>query len=428
MSQTAIKVQNLSKLYQIGAAKSSSLRESLVDKWGQLTGKKSTTTQDFWALRDVSFDIRPGEAVGIIGKNGAGKSTLLKILSRITEPTRGRIEIEGRVASLLEVGTGFHPELSGRENVFLNGTILGMSRREIKARFDEIVDFSEVEKFIDTPVKYYSSGMYVRLAFAVAAHLNPEILIVDEVLAVGDAEFQKKCLGKMGEVTGQGRTVLFVSHQMATVSTLCTRGIVLQSGAVVMDGTADQAINSYIRFQKDDNAEKNWPDFRSAPGNEHVRIMGVRVLSGGRVTSNVAISQPVAVEIDFCNTRPGAFLSSNIQLFDKSGVGVLSSVNWSSAALGEDEWSGAPYPQGTYRARCVIPANFLNESTYSINALILSDTANIIARADEAVSFTVHDTGEMRKEFTGSWLGVVRPKLAWQTRVLAEQTVYNEVI
>jgi lipopolysaccharide transport system ATP-binding protein len=427
MSQVAIKVQNLSKLYQIGAAKSSSLRESLVDKWAQLTGKKSTATQDFWALRDVSFEIRPGEAVGIIGKNGAGKSTLLKILSRITQPTRGRIEIEGRVASLLEVGTGFHPELSGRENVYLNGTILGMSRREIKARFDEIVDFSEVEKFIDTPVKFYSSGMYVRLAFAVAAHLNPEILIVDEVLAVGDAEFQKKCLGKMGEVTGQGRTVLFVSHQMATVSTLCSRGIVLQSGSVAMDGTADQAISSYIRFQKDDNAERSWPDFQSAPGNEHVRIMGVRVVSGGRVTSNVAINQPVIVEIDFCNTRPGAFLSSNIQLFDKSGIGVLSSVNWSSAALGEDEWSGAPYPEGTYRASCVIPGNFLNESTYSINAIILSDTANIIAMAEEAVSFTVHDTGEMRREYTGHWLGIVRPKLAWQTKVLAGQPVYNHV-
>ncbi len=200
MSDVAIKVENLSKLYQIGTSKSGSLRESLADKWNTLTGKKSQATQDFWALRDLSFEIKKGEAVGIIGKNGAGKSTLLKILSRITEPTKGRIEIDGRVASLLEVGTGFHPELSGRENVFLNGTILGMTRREIKARFDEIVDFSGVEKFIDTPVKYYSSGMYVRLAFAVAAHLEPEILIIDEELAVGDADFQKKCLTKMEDV------------------------------------------------------------------------------------------------------------------------------------------------------------------------------------------------------------------------------------
>ena len=246
MSQTAIKVQNLSKLYQIGAAKSSSLRESLVDKWGQLMGKKPTISQDFWALRDVSFEIRRGEAVGIIGKNGAGKSTLLKILSRITEPTRGRIEIEGRVASLLEVGTGFHPELSGRENVFLNGTILGMSRREIKARFDEIVDFSEVEKFIDTPVKYYSSGMYVRLAFAVAAHLNPEILIVDEVLAVGDAEFQKKCLDKMEDVTrNHGRTVLYVSHSLWTVKRLCSTGILMEKGKLLLASNAAHVCEYY---------------------------------------------------------------------------------------------------------------------------------------------------------------------------------------
>jgi lipopolysaccharide transport system ATP-binding protein len=209
MAHTAIKVEGLSKVYKIGQSKSSSLRESLARKFSLSRSKEAASDNEYWALQDVSFEIKAGEAVGVIGKNGAGKSTLLKILSRITEPTKGRIEINGRVASLLEVGTGFHPELSGRENIYLNGTILGMTRREIKAKFDEIVHFSGVEKFIDTPVKHYSSGMYVRLAFAVAAHLEPEILIIDEVLAVGDAEFQKKCLGKMSEVAGEGRTVLF---------------------------------------------------------------------------------------------------------------------------------------------------------------------------------------------------------------------------
>src|ERR1700685_3890330 len=244
MSDAVIKVEKVSKRYQIGALQNS--RDTLryrLEAWmrhplRQLKGTRSERAEaakEFWALRDVSFEIKEGEVVGIIGRNGAGKPTLLNVLSRITEPTVGRVQLEGRVSSLLEVGTGFHPELTGRENVFLNGAILGMSRVEIKRKFDEIVAFAEVEKFLDTPVKRYSSGMYVRLAFAVAAHLEPEILIVDEVLAVGDAEFQKKCLGKMEDVSRGGRTVLFVSHNMAAVERLCTRGILLQQGTVRMD-------------------------------------------------------------------------------------------------------------------------------------------------------------------------------------------------
>lgn len=251
MSDTAIKVEGLAKLYKIGASKSGSLRESISRKFSLFSDKrKAASSTDYWALQDVSFEVKRGEAIGIIGKNGAGKSTLLKILSRITEPTKGRIEITGRVASLLEVGTGFHPELSGRENVYLNGTILGMTRREIKAKFDEIVDFSGVEKFIDTPVKHYSSGMYVRLAFAVAAHLEPEILVIDEVLAVGDLEFQKKCLGKMGEVAGQGRTVLFVSHDMQAVTTLTSKSIYLKNGQIEYIGNTNAVINHYINSNK----------------------------------------------------------------------------------------------------------------------------------------------------------------------------------
>jgi lipopolysaccharide transport system ATP-binding protein len=237
----AVKVSNLSKKYSIGKQKDGSLRGSL----GNLFSSKSPSFQDFWALKDVSFDIQKGDVVGIIGKNGAGKSTLLKILSQITKPSKGRIETNGRIASLLEVGTGFHPELTGRENIYLNGTILGMTRKEVKAKFDEIVEFSGVEKFIDTPVKHYSSGMYVRLAFAVAAHLEPEILIIDEVLAVGDAEFQKKCLGKMQDVANHGRTVLFVSHNMASVKALCNKGILLVAGQKVFEGTAIETIEKY---------------------------------------------------------------------------------------------------------------------------------------------------------------------------------------
>jgi len=243
MSDIAIRVDNISKKYFIGNTSSGSLRETLVNTFS--TGNK-TKTEEFWALKDVSFEVKRGEAIGIIGKNGAGKSTLLKILSRITEPTKGRIEIDGRVSSLLEVGTGFHPELTGRENVFLNGTVLGMKRQEIKDKFDEIVAFSGVEKFLDTPVKRYSSGMKVRLAFAVAAHLEPEILIIDEVLAVGDAEFQKKCLGKMQDVAGEGRTVLFVSHNLGAVCELCSRGVLLANGQVKYISSANNVVRKYL--------------------------------------------------------------------------------------------------------------------------------------------------------------------------------------
>jgi lipopolysaccharide transport system ATP-binding protein len=245
LSEVAIRVENLSKRYQIGAKKSSSFRETLANAFRRRREAEAEAAE-FWALKDVSFDIKRGEAIGIIGKNGAGKSTLLKVLSRITEPTRGRIEINGRVASLLEVGTGFHPELTGRENIFMNGTILGMTRREIRAKLDEIIDFSGVEKFIDTPVKRYSSGMYVRLAFAVAAHLEPEILIIDEVLAVGDASFQRKCLGKMGEAAKNGKTVLFVSHNLSQVKSLCQSGILLNAGRVSYIGSISRSINHYV--------------------------------------------------------------------------------------------------------------------------------------------------------------------------------------
>ncbi len=261
-SQSIIRVENLGKKYDIGNKQQEryqSLRDVITNKVKSAFSKpqKNTTSKEFWALKDINFDIQQGDRVGIIGRNGAGKSTLLKVLSRITEPTTGSIAIKGRIASLLEVGTGFHPELSGRENIFLNGAILGMGRKEIKSKFDEIVDFSEVEKFLDTPVKRYSSGMYVRLAFAVAAHLEPEILIVDEVLAVGDSKFQKKCLGKMGEVSSQGRTILFVSHNTTFVRNLCNKGIWLDRGQIKQTGSTTEVINSYLSSMHDQTFDEN---------------------------------------------------------------------------------------------------------------------------------------------------------------------------
>lgn len=249
MTKPIIEIKGVSKCYRVGAKKEHylSLRDEIAKRFSPSARKARSTLNDFWALRDVSFDIKQGEAVGIIGRNGAGKSTLLKVLSRITPPTEGQITLRGRVASLLEVGTGFHPELSGRENIFLNGAILGMSRKEIRSKFDEIVAFAEIERFLDTPVKRYSSGMYVRLAFAVAAHLEPEILLVDEVLAVGDVEFQRKCLGKMGEAAKSGRTVLFISHNMSAVSALCSRAVILKNGRLTGDGPVDEVIGDYLR-------------------------------------------------------------------------------------------------------------------------------------------------------------------------------------
>jgi len=274
----AISVQNLSKKYIIGHQKKADLRHALGDKLKGIFNTGSQELEEFWALKDINFEVKKGEAVGIIGRNGAGKSTLLKILSRITEPTSGRIEINGRVSSLLEVGTGFHPELSGRENIFLNGTILGMRRAEIKEKFDEIVAFSGVEKFIDTPVKHYSSGMKVRLAFSVAAHLEPEILIVDEVLAVGDAEFQKKCLGKIDEVSkNEGRTVIFVSHNLAAVTQLCTTGILLRQGQLVYHGDVNDTVHEYISYNRNNSQKGELQNLDSRIGNLQFQITDIKL-------------------------------------------------------------------------------------------------------------------------------------------------------
>ena len=296
-SDVAIRCENVGKRYLLGASASESLREFALNRIRDPLGRKQRR-EEFWALRDVDFTVREGEVVGLIGRNGAGKSTLLKILSRITEPTVGTIDLYGRVGSLLEVGTGFHPELTGRENIYLNGSILGMSRRDIAKRFDEIVDFSGVERFLDTPVKRYSSGMFVRLAFAVAAHLEPEILIVDEVLAVGDVPFQKKCLGKMKSTASDGRTVLFVSHQIAAVRALCSRAILLNKGGVEMDGPVEDVAQAYARAYLPEAARAVVrPDPSTATGSP--RVVEARVLFDGEANPQPLQGQRMAVEIDF---------------------------------------------------------------------------------------------------------------------------------
>lgn len=424
---TIISVEHLSKQYRIGSLKrSNSFRDIFDDKIRSIFKKKDQnnpiTENTIWALRDVSFSVNEGEVLGIVGRNGAGKSTLLKILARITGPTEGRIQIKGRIASLLEVGTGFSGELTGRENIFLNGSILGMRKAEITRKLDEIVTFAEVEKFIDTPVKRYSTGMYMRLAFAVAAHLEPEILIVDEVLAVGDAQFQKKSLGRMKSISKEGRTVLFVSHNLAAVNSLCQKGLLLHSGALHFHGSAKDAVNKYMELQELNVGEKNWQEHEHTIGGEGVRILSARIISEEAVTVNVSISADFFLEVKFSNNNGGRHLSSNFQLFTAGGIGVLSTANWKSAMPNDDPWSGREFPKGVFRATCRIPGLFLNEGSYYVNILILSDAMNIIARIDNAISFTIVDTGEMRKEYTDGWLGVVRPKLEWRMEYLGEES------
>ncbi len=433
MTGIAISVENLSKSYLVGhnAAHSegyTALRDVLSRNARNLARKtrdmlsgraivQGDEVEEFWALKDVSFEIRQGDRVGIIGRNGAGKSTLLKILSRITEPTTGRIKIAGRVASLLEVGTGFHPELTGRENVFLNGAILGMSRREIQRKFDEIVAFAEVEKFLDTPVKRYSSGMYVRLAFAVAAHLEPDTLVIDEVLAVGDSAFQKKCLGKLDDVSKEGRTVIFVSHNMAALLGLCSRAILLSQGMLIGEGPAHEIVRQYTAMGKEMTGEIVWPELASAPGNEKIRLHAVRYISEGVVTGDIDIDKELSIEIEFWNLQEGANVSTSIHLLDQMGGCVLASANMHSANLMQDEWFGKPHPVGRFKTVCKIPANFLNDGRYSISAIVLTDLTNAEVHKKEVLSFNIHETGEMRKEYVGDWAGVIRPKLAWSTQL-----------
>lgn len=426
-----IRVANLAKRYEIAGPQAAygTLRETIVSSIRApfVFLKKGNGDSDFiWALEDVSFKVQRGEVLAIIGRNGAGKSTLLKILSRITEPTRGRVELFGRVGSLLEVGTGFHPELSGRENVFLSGAILGMNREEIRRKFDEIIAFAEIERFTETPVKRYSSGMYMRLAFAVAAHLEPEILLVDEVLAVGDAQFQQKCLGKMSEVAHQGRTVLFVSHNMTAVNQLCPRTIMLADGRVARSGKTSEVVAEYLRLGTGGGAgEVVWPDRRRAPGNSKMRLRSVRVLSDNQIRSEVDIDKDISVEVEFWNYASGIRnVCVNIYLLDSMGTIVLSTGNTAAANSLPDDWYHQPHEPGLYRAVCTLPANFLNDGLYYLTVyLVTLGPIEVHAEAAQVLSFTVFDTGVMREAGGGSrWDGLVRVRLPWQTKQLDSET------
>jgi lipopolysaccharide transport system ATP-binding protein len=416
-----IKAEGLSKQYRLGTrnAAYSTAREALISaarapfKRFRSNGGPEKT---IWALRDVSFEIKPGEVVGIIGRNGAGKSTLLKILSRITEPTAGRVELYGRVGSLLEVGTGFHSELSGRENIFLNGAILGMSRAEIGRKFDDIVAFAEVEEFLDTPVKRYSSGMYLRLAFAVAAYLEPDVLMVDEVLAVGDAQFQKKCLDKMQDVGKQGHTVVFVSHNMPFVTRLCDRTILMDQGQIIDDGPSHQVVKMYLRSGLGTTAEREW-NSPERPGNEIVRLCGVRVKNGdGLVTDVMDIRGPVQLEMEYEVLTPGSLLAPIFHVFNEEGVFVFRTFD------SDPHWRKTPRPIGRYVSTAYIPGNFLAEGTLIIAAANCTlDPVKVHFYERDVVAFQVVDTLEgdsARREYLGDMPGVVRPLLPWTTEVL----------
>jgi lipopolysaccharide transport system ATP-binding protein len=421
MSDVIIKVEGLGKKYIISHEQKeryTALRDVISNKVKGLVNRSNTgNKEDFWALKDVNFEVSRGEAIGIIGRNGAGKSTLLKILSRITEPSKGRIEFNGRIASLLEVGTGFHPELTGRENVFLNGAILGMSRAEIKSKFDEIIDFSGVEKFLDTPVKRYSSGMYVRLAFAVAAHLESEILVVDEVLAVGDAEFQKKCLGKMNDVSRKdGRTVLFVSHSMDAITRLCNKALLLNNGNVAASGATDTVINHYLQGDFGTTALRQW-DKAYAPGDEVVNLVEVFVHDEQfKQAENFEITKPVGITMRYEVLKGTHTFTHGMNLFNNQGINILNSHDVTS-----DIRVGKRNP-GVYTSTMWIPGNFLPEGVVVVGVAIFNaDPFHLHFQELDAVAFNVFDSlsgKSARGNFVGGFPGIVRPLLQWQTSVI----------
>ncbi len=413
----AIEAHELSKRYRIGQMQAAygTLRDSLSRIAARRAGREEKhARQEIWALRDVSFSVPEGEVLGVIGRNGAGKSTLLKILTRITTPTSGRAVIRGRVGSLLEVGTGFNPELTGRENVFLNGSILGMKRREIQRKLGDIVEFSGIDKFIDTPVKRYSSGMHVRLAFSVAAHLEPEILLVDEVLAVGDAEFQQRCLGRMEDFSGTGRTVLFVSHNMQTINQLCNRVIWLDEGAIAEDGEPSKVVTHYLHSTSyASGAHISWPDDETAPGDDLVRLLAVRAIDeDDNTTDAVDARDPIGIEIRYRVLRPGPGVFTKIRVRDRRSDIAFNAMDVASHA----EDSSEP---GLYTATAWISGNLLNEGTTTVDVAVCtlrSPKLHQRAARYEAVLFTVFDPGDgdsARGRFTGQISGVVRPRLEW---------------
>jgi lipopolysaccharide transport system ATP-binding protein len=422
MSDIAIRVQDLGKRYRIGTSpeRYRTLRDTIVAgvnatvqnlRRGSSLAANSKETSTIWALRNVSFEVYHGKVLGIIGRNGAGKSTLLKILSRVTEPTEGSAEIHGRVGSLLEVGTGFHPELTGRENIYLNGAILGMKRAEIDRKFDEIVAFSEVEQFIDTPVKRYSSGMYLRLAFAVAAHLEPEILVVDEVLAVGDAEFQRKCMGKMSDVAATGRTVLFVSHNMSAVLRLTEETLVLDKGQLVYCAPTAQAVDYYMAAGFSGTGERRWTSIDIPPEAAPFVPLAIRLRdTHGRIVDTLKSIEPITVEVEYRLEQPITGLRVGIYLLTMRGEYVFTSFDLDDPRQFEQMGTRA---EGRYISHCVIPANTLNEGRYILSVNASSFRIKRYFWDDHALAFSVDATGAPGKHWPEPRMGPLRPALDW---------------
>jgi lipopolysaccharide transport system ATP-binding protein len=413
MSRPIIEVENLSKRYRLGQFNAETMREEVEQLFTRFRNRGATRgsklageSSEFWALKDISFSVQPGEVLGIIGRNGAGKSTLLKILSRVTQPTSGIAYIRGRVASLLEVGTGFHPDLTGRENIYLNGAILGMTRAEIRPKFDEIVDFSGVEKFIDTPVKRYSSGMYVRLAFAVAAHVEPEILLVDEVLAVGDFEFQQRCLGRMREVAGGGRTVLFVSHNMSTITTLCERAILLDGGCIRKVGSPTSVVADYYAGSPHDRSLWSWKE-GEGPGNSELRLTGVEVR--GERSFGPVFSPNEKLTIIVTYRQAATLMGARV-------VMQLTTLTGEIAFTSADQpiRTSAHYQAGLYRSSCTIPANLLNRTTYVVRLSVDFPGHFYFVEPLDVGQFIVEGEGNEGNAFARRpWMGVVCPRLDW---------------
>jgi len=399
MSHSVIKAEHISKKYKIGQKQSNPTLRDAITNIGNIF-KAKAPTEEFWALKDVSFEINEGDVVGIIGRNGSGKSTLLKILSRITEPTEGKITLKGRVASLLEVGTGFNPELTGRENIFLNGSILGMTKAEIRKHFDEIVDFSGVEKFLDTPVKRYSSGMYVRLAFAVAAHLESEILLVDEVLAVGDAEFQKKCLGKMGSLAKSGRTVIYVSHNMISVKKMCNKALHLDSGKIINTGTPVNVVNDYLKLHN--NPDKlNWVN-KDGVGNEYLKLIKASVCQGKSDNKLLSIENPIHIQLILNCLKPlGNFNISMSLLTDEQQL-IFTTIS--------DRYDLKP---GQQKLECIIPAKFFNDETYIVNIMMVSNS-QLVGFTEECLTFHMQEIKKRAGAWNGKWPGLIRPYFSWE--------------
>jgi lipopolysaccharide transport system ATP-binding protein len=408
---TVIKVENLSKRYRLGLKETR--KDTLFAQIGhtltapirnfkQLRSMTKFGQEDdsvFWALNDINFEVQEGEVLGIIGHNGAGKSTLLKLLSRITEPTTGSITLKGRVAALLEVGTGFHQDLTGRENIYMNGTILGMTKKEIDHKLDEIVAFSGVEKHLDTPVKFYSSGMKVRLGFSVAAHLDPEILIIDEVLAVGDAEFQKKCLGKMESVAGEGRTVIFVSHDMTNVSQLCSRALLLSAGKITFEGAVNKTINSYLGVNKQAMSRV----FKKNSGADaYIKEVYIQTPAKSRIVLKDEIT--FVFKVHFRSSQKN--VHPVLKFRNSGGINIFDTTNYFDDNMND-------FDEGDIKISCKVPAHIFNNISYSVDFLLVKDARYTIIKESNAISFNVFDDGSTRGAYVGEWNGLMRPLCKW---------------